>query len=41
MYKTPTQAGSVLMAGEKAKAPSPAMQKKYCSGIGKAMHPMM
>jgi hypothetical protein len=38
--KTPAQAGSVLVAGKKAKALSPAMQKKYFSGTGKAMHAM-
>jgi hypothetical protein len=39
-YKTPTQVGSVLMAGKKDEALSPVMQKKYCSGTGKAMHAM-
>jgi hypothetical protein len=37
-YKTPAQAESVLVEGEKAKAISPAMQKKYYSGTGKTMH---
>jgi hypothetical protein len=37
-YKTPAQAGSVLVAGKKVDALSLAMQKKYCSGTGKAMH---
>ena len=40
IYNTPLQAGSVLVAGEKPKALSPAMQKKYCSGTGMAMHAM-
>jgi hypothetical protein len=31
IYKTPAQAGSVLVAGEKVEALSPVMQKKYCS----------
>jgi hypothetical protein len=39
-YKTPAQAGSVLVAGKKAKVLSPAMQKKYCSQTGEAMHAM-
>jgi hypothetical protein len=39
-YKTPAPAGSVLVAGRKEEALSPAMQKKYCSGTGKAMHAM-
>ncbi len=40
-YKTPEQAGSVLVAGKKDEALSPAtMQKKYCSGTGKAMYAM-
>jgi hypothetical protein len=30
----------VLIAGKKEEALSPAMQKKYCSGTGKAMHAM-
>jgi hypothetical protein len=40
IYKTPAQAGSVLVAGKKVEALSPEMQKKYCSGTGKAMHAM-
>jgi hypothetical protein len=39
-YKTPAPAGSVLVAGRKEEALSPAMQKKYCSRTGKAMHAM-
>ncbi len=39
-YKTPAPAGFVLVAGKKEEALSPAMQKKYCSGAGKAMHAM-
>jgi hypothetical protein len=39
-YKTPAPAGLVLVAGKKEEALSPAMQKKYCSGKGKAMHAM-
>jgi hypothetical protein len=39
-YKTPALAGSVLVAVKKEEALSPAMQKKYCSGTGKAMHAM-
>jgi hypothetical protein len=31
-YKTPALAGSVLIAGKKKEALSPAMQKKYCYG---------
>jgi hypothetical protein len=30
--------GLVLVAGKKEEALSPAMQKEYCSGTGKAMH---
>jgi hypothetical protein len=30
----------ILVAGKKEEALSPAMQKKYCSGTGKAMHAM-
>ncbi len=30
----------MLVAGKKEEALSPAMQKKYCSGTGKAMHTM-
>ncbi len=40
IYKTPAQVGSVLVAGKKIEALSPAMQKKHCSGTGKAMHAM-
>ncbi len=40
VYKTPAQAGLVLVAGETSEAMSPTMQKKYCSGTGKAMHAM-
>ncbi len=36
----PAPAGLVLVAGKKEEALSPAMQKKYCSGTGKAMHAM-
>jgi hypothetical protein len=39
-YKTPAPTGLVLVAGKKEEALSPAMQKKYCSGMGKAMHVM-
>ncbi len=39
-YKTPALAGFVLVAGKKEETLSPAMQKKYCSGTGKAMHLM-
>jgi hypothetical protein len=39
-YKTPAPAGLVLVAGKKEEALSPATQKKYCSGMGKAMHAM-
>jgi hypothetical protein len=39
-YKTPALAGSVLVAGKKEEILSPAMQKKYCSGMGRAMHAM-
>jgi hypothetical protein len=39
-YKTPAPAGLVLVAGKKEEALSPAMQKKYCFGMGKAMHAM-
>jgi hypothetical protein len=39
-YKTPTQARSVVVAGKKDEALSPAMQTKYPSGTGKAMHEM-
>jgi hypothetical protein len=37
-YKTSAPVGLVLIAGKKEEALSPAMQKKYCSGMGKAMH---
>jgi hypothetical protein len=37
IYKTPAQVGSVLVAGKKVEALSPAMQEKYCSGTGKAI----
>ncbi len=36
IYKTPAQAGPVLVAGKKAEALSPEMRKKHCSGTGKA-----
>jgi hypothetical protein len=39
-HKTPAQAGSALVAGKKDEALSLAMQTKYCSGKGKAMHAM-
>jgi hypothetical protein len=39
-YRTPAPAGSVLVEGKKEEALSPAMQKKFCSGTGKAMHVM-
>ncbi len=39
-YRLPALAGSVLVAGKKEEALSPAMQKKYFSGTGKAMHAM-
>jgi hypothetical protein len=39
-YRTPAPTGLVLVAGNKEEALSPAMQKKYCSGTGKAMHAM-
>ncbi len=39
-YRMPALAGSILLAGKKEEALSPAMQKKYCSGTGKAMHAM-
>jgi hypothetical protein len=39
-YRTPMPAGLVLVAGKKEEALNPAMQKKYCSGTGKAMHVM-
>jgi hypothetical protein len=40
LRRTPAPAGSVLVAGKKEEALSPAMQKKYCSGTGKAMQAM-
>jgi hypothetical protein len=39
-YKTPAPTGLVLVAGKKEEALNPAMQEKYCSGTGKAMHAM-
>jgi hypothetical protein len=39
-YRAPAPAGSVLIAGKKKEALSPAMQKKCCSGTKKAMHVM-
>jgi hypothetical protein len=39
-YRMPALAGLVLVAGKKEEALSPAMQKKFCSGTGKAMHAM-
>jgi hypothetical protein len=39
-YKTPALAGLVLVSDKKEEALSPATQKKYCSGTGKAMHAM-
>jgi hypothetical protein len=39
-YRTPAPVVLVLVAGKKEEALSPAMQKKYCSGTGKAMHAM-
>jgi hypothetical protein len=39
-YKTPSQTGSVLVTGKKDEALSLAMQKKYHSGTGEAMHAM-
>jgi hypothetical protein len=39
-YRTPDPARLVLVAGKKEEALNPAMQKKYCSGTGKAMHVM-
>jgi hypothetical protein len=39
-YRTPAPAGLVLEAGKKEEALSPAMQKKFCSGMGKAMNAM-
>jgi hypothetical protein len=37
-YRMQVPARLVLVAGKKEEALSPAMQKKYCSGMGKAMH---
>jgi hypothetical protein len=37
-YRTPVPAGSVLVAGKKEEALSPALQKKNHSGTGKAMY---
>jgi hypothetical protein len=39
-YRMPALVGLVLVAGKKEEALSPAMQKKFCSGTGKAMHVM-
>jgi hypothetical protein len=39
-YRTQALAGLILVAGKKKEALSPTMQKKYCSGTGKAMHAM-
>ncbi len=39
-YRMPALAGSALVVGKEEEALSPAMQKKYCSGTGKAMHAM-
>ncbi len=39
-YKMPALTGLVLVAGKKEEALSPAMQKKFCSRMGKAMHAM-
>ncbi len=39
-YRMPAPPGLVFVAGKKEEALSPAMQKKYCSGTGKAMHVM-
>ncbi len=39
-YRTPALTRLVLVAGKKEEALSLAMQKKYCSGTGKAMHAM-
>jgi hypothetical protein len=39
-YRMPAPARSVLVAGKEEDALSLAMQKKYCSGAGKAMHAM-
>ncbi len=39
-YRMPAPVGLVLVAGKKEEALSPAMQKKYCSGMGKVMHAM-
>ncbi len=39
-YRMPALVGLVLVAGKKEEALSPAMQKKFCSGTGKAMHAM-
>ncbi len=38
--KMPAPVGLVLVAGKKEEALSPAMQKNYHSGMGKAMHAM-
>jgi hypothetical protein len=39
-YRTPAPMGLVLVAGKKEEALGPVMQKKFCSGMGKAMHAM-
>jgi hypothetical protein len=40
IYKTPSQAGSVLVVGKKNEVLRSVMQKKCHSGTGKAMHAM-
>jgi hypothetical protein len=40
IYRMPAPVGLELVAGKKEEALSPAMQKRYCSGTGKAMHVM-
>jgi hypothetical protein len=40
IYKTPSQAGSVLVVGKKNEALSPVMQKKYYSRTEKAVYAM-
>ncbi len=39
-YRTPALAGSVLIAGKREEALSPAMLRKICSGTRNAMHAM-
>ncbi len=39
-YRMPAPTGWVLVAGKEEEALNPAMQMKYCSGTGKAMHVM-